>query len=88
MQNIPVQPTVIEYQVCAAHDHEILSKEINKALAKGFTVHGPLNLLEETIATDRKKTLYAQAMVKIELRPMNIGGMDSTIMPVSGILKP
>ena len=83
MQNIPVQPTVIDYRVCEADEPELLSAEVAKALGCGYTVHGPLSVLP-----NEGLILYVQAMVKIELRPVNLGNLDSSIMPVSGILKP
>lgn len=75
MNNVPVQPTVVEYKVCRANSGDGLAAEVNAALKQGFTVHGPMMLHGAT-----SLPTFMQPLVKIELRPVKMTGMDSSVM--------
>ena len=78
MNDVPMQPTAVEYRVCSANSVAALTEAVNEGLRAGFTLHGPLAVTDSG---------YLQPLVRVELRPIRLPGQDSTIMPVSGILK-
>lgn len=62
-----VAPKPIKYIICQADQPDTLAEACNRALTNNFQPHGDLHI--HTVAG---QTTYTQAMVKVELRPLEL----------------
>ena len=73
--NIPIQPTPTEYRLVRSTDADAFQGAVNNMLKDGWTFHGP------TVISGGE---FAQPMIQLEMRPVKMGKMDSSIIPVEG----
>jgi len=75
-----VAPKPVKYIVCQADQPDTLAEQCNRALTNGFQPHGDLH-----IHTVCGQTTYTQAMIKVELRPLEL---PADMQPSGNILVP
>jgi hypothetical protein len=85
-----VAPKPVKFAMCQEYGIDGLTNAVNRYLAQGFQPHGDLHIHTIISQTDYSpaaysQTAYTQAMVKIELRPLEL---PADLQPSGNILVP
>lgn len=75
-----VAPKPVKFAICQEETIDGLTNAVNRYLAQGFQPHGDLH-----VHMISSQTAYTQAMIKVELRPMEL---PADLQQSSSILVP
>jgi aminoglycoside phosphotransferase (APT) family kinase protein len=75
-----VAPKPVKFAVCQEETVDGMAFAVNRYLAQGFQPHGDLH-----IHKINEQTAYTQAMIKVELRPVEL---PADLQPSGNILVP
>jgi hypothetical protein len=79
MNNMPIQPTPVAFEVVHSTNADVLSQTVNDMLQAGWTLSGQLTQFNGELCI---------ALVKIELQPVKLGSMlESNVLPVQGLIQ-